>query len=581
MRKTTALCLSTILVASASAATFDVKGRSLNEKQAKNPGIVAIEKEKVSVQDNQNQLRTPKALAKSYTPDYVKKTSGAFNSNTNAYTLNGYSRSEDIYLDSINYLEQHDTPRSTYTGLNYTNTAAPYPSKSGSCSIVSKPDNESFFIDRYALFSTLALGITKKTTNGALYKKDCSLDDGKKACGAGINVYNVVADNAISFSGNNCNTSSVTRNYTYGIQHYYAKSVLQGVSPNASVSSVNEGNARVNGYYVRHPQNPYASSKHIGNTIATSTKNVSLYNEEAAELDDYIYHNRVIEFAPFAVNGQRTGAGISLNAISVTGVNDDYAMLLPNVTKPRFATATGADYAKPEIYIPAYYYNSEYDFTRAIKHDGNTTDFMAVSDGWGASTIAAGMAADLLSKYPFYKWHPEVVKALMLTAYDPASNYVLRVSTNDFYQYNYNMLNEGQILTYKHIPMFDEMMQNNVSRFWYGNNGDFFNSNEILSFTENVQQGKKYNLAIAWLVRGDYAMEQRHLSSNYIFSVYNNQTGALISTTMYPAANYLAAHRVIEMTVPQGVSKIRVDIKRKRNTGDRVILGYNIHKVTP
>lgn len=580
MRKTTALCLSTILATYASAATFDIKGRSLNEKQAKNPGIVSIEKDKAIVQNNQKQFHTSKALAKISAPDYVTKTSGAFNSNTNAYTLNGHSRPLYMYLDSINYLEQHDTPRNTYTGLNYTNSAAPYPSKSGNCTVVSKPDNESFYIDRYALFTTLALQPVKEISGGR-YKKDCSFSNVTNTCGAGINVYNVVADNAISFSGNNCNTSSVTRNYTYGIQHYYANSILKGVAPEVSTSSINEGNARVNGYYVKHPQNAYASNKHIGNTIATSTTNVTLYNEEAAELDDYIYHNRVIEFTPFAVNGQKTGAGISLNAISVAGINDDYAMLLPNVTRPRLANATGADYYKPEIYVPSYYYNSNYDYTRAIKHDGNTTDFMAVSDGWGASTIAAGMAADLLSKYPFYKWHPEVVKALMLTAYNPASNYVVRVNTNSIYQYNYSMLNQGQVLSYKHIPMFDEMMHNNVSRYWYGNNGDFFNSNEILSFTENVEQGQKYNLAIAWLVRGDYAMENRHLSSNYIFSVYNNQTGALISTTMYPAANFLAAHRVIEMTVPQGVSKIRVDIKRKRNTGDRVILGYNIHKVLP
>ena len=39
MKKTSTLCIASLLVASASAATFDAKGRSVKDNQLSNPGI--------------------------------------------------------------------------------------------------------------------------------------------------------------------------------------------------------------------------------------------------------------------------------------------------------------------------------------------------------------------------------------------------------------------------------------------------------------------------------------------------------------------------------------------------------------
>lgn len=141
------------------------------------------------------------------------------------------------------------------------------------------------------------------------------------------------------------------------------------------------------------------------------------------------------------------------------------------------------------------------------------------------------------------------------------------------------MLDEATVLSNKNVPLFDEMTRNNVSRYWYGNNGDFFNSNETYHFTETVEPGARYNIAIAWLVSGRYANENRHLSSNYQLRILNNNTGALIAETTSAAG--LATFRHQSITVPSGVTQLKIEIVRTRNTGDRVILGYNMHKVTP
>ena len=119
-----------------------------------------------------------------------------------------------------------------------------------------------------------------------------------------------------------------------------------------------------------------------------------------------------------------------------------------------------------------------------------------------------------------------------------------------------------------------QLLTNNVSRYWYGNNQDFF-VNEKMSFNETVEAGKMYNVAIAWLVRGDYALTERNASSNFTFKILN----ASNNQTIFTSQTNLATYRYGEFTVPEGVKKIKVEITRTRNKGDRIILGYNLHKV--
>ena len=99
-----------------------------------------------------------------------------------------------------------------------------------------------------------------------------------------------------------------------------------------------------------------------------------------------------------------------------------------------------------------------------------------------------------------------------------------------------------------------------------------------MSFTENVDRGGKYNIAIAWLVSGKYAWENKLLSSQYSFKIYNVATGKEIAQNTSTAIQRTIRYN--EIDIPSNTSKIRVEIERTRNTGDRVILGFNMHKVT-
>jgi hypothetical protein len=118
-------------------------------------------------------------------------------------------------------------------------------------------------------------------------------------------------------------------------------------------------------------------------------------------------------------------------------------------------------------------------------------------------------------------------------------------------------------------------MSKNVSRYWYGNNDDFF-KNETETFVASVEPGKKYAAAIAWLVRGDYALNESEVSSNYTLTIKDSKTGKILNTP----ENSVATYRFAELIIPAGVTQLKFEIKRIKNTGDRIILGFNLHKVS-
>ena len=76
------LLLASCFAASASAATYNAQGKIINNKDAKNPGIVKFEKDKATV--NQS-VSKPASLAKSYTPTWVKATKATYDQDTKKY----------------------------------------------------------------------------------------------------------------------------------------------------------------------------------------------------------------------------------------------------------------------------------------------------------------------------------------------------------------------------------------------------------------------------------------------------------------------------------------------------------------
>lgn len=581
---------------SANAATFNAQGKTINSNDAKNPGIVKFEKN-TAVKAKNNKTK-PAALAKvEMMTNVVQVTQyeGRFSTNDNSYSLkkNGWdigTSTKDDYLRYINTWEMEDAARAYGSNLGFTNSHNSndrYLGTTGNkCEIAQTSYNYNAF------FNHVYADILQRQ------KFNCS-GSNSSTCGNDINIYNVVPDRIeepVTFNGNSCtdpNWNEYTYfDYIYRIQHYNINQFFAAASPNATLYTVSEQHARGCGVYMTSgcfngaggfpwrffntvPQTQRAP--HIINIVSSSKKDVSLYNEEAAKIDDHIYATRAIEFAAYTEEGKVTGPGSSVNAISVSPVNaDGYFLKRDEANSVKFhPTATFASITKPDLYSMSYAYNSYNDFSRKVKHDNNKYDILGITDSWGASTTASAMAADLLSKYPFYKWHPEVVKALMKTANNRAK--LTKINYNNINDITSSNILNNSSTTGKHLTLFEEMTRNNVSRYWYGNNNGFF-FDEKMSFTENVDRGGKYNIAIAWLVSGEYAWKTKTLSSKYTFKILDDATGRKLAEGTPGSRQSTLIYE--EIDIPSNVSKIRIEIERTQNTGDRVILGFNMHKVT-
>ena len=87
---------------------------------------------------------------------------------------------------------------------------------------------------------------------------------------------------------------------------------------------------------------------------------------------------------------------------------------------------------------------------------------------------------------------------------------------------------------------------------------------------------------MAWLVRGDYAFNEYNLSTNFQLTVsYKLPSG---STKTYSSSDggvqRPATYRSLQsISIPSGVNSVTVTIERIRDTGDRLVLGYNMHKM--
>ena len=594
---------------SANAATFNAQGKTINSNDAKNPGIVKFEKNKaVAAKNNQNK---PAALAKTYTPVQVTATKGVYDQNTGKYELNNNTNiPEAQYLSTIDQLEKADNPRKNDRSGDYTDySMPPLPNKTGNTCYEKNNGIYEYYYYSYAEEKGIgfqggnipfAIGYESKNN---VYNYDWDkLDDSynkerckgigpyKNTCGQGIHIYSIAGDEPISLPYNGICIDSRQQNYKEGIKLYYANKFIRYYAPKAAIHYYKD---RTKYRYAQHPVKPYDNNMHIGNIISSVEQNQTAYNHEAAALDDYIYNNRVIEFASYTNKGGKTGAGLALNAISVAGVTGRYAFdenTIPatytvNPNNPNTKRLVGhvnledspknpllksgvnmSTYPKPEIYNVS---NGIYADDKIIAHDNNEFEYEAITDAWGASTVSATMTADLLERHPFYKWHPEVVKALWISASAERTD-------KDYPLTNiYNKNNRQYIGA---LATFDDLLFNNKSRYWYGNNTDFLNDNKI-TFTEDVEPGQMYNFAIAWLVRGDYAISEKNLSAKFKLTVsYMLPSGEPKEKTNRDEHPYTFEY-IKRITIPAGVNKVTVTIERTRNTGDRIILGYNMHKM--
>ncbi len=183
--------------------------------------------------------------------------------------------------------------------------------------------------------------------------------------------------------------------------------ILQTTAPQAKIYGFDQEN---------YPDNPlsYSTPIYIG-THSWSISADSVYTEEDKKMDNYIYENKIIEFVAAGntkgTTNYVTSPGKAVNAITVGAINPD------SYTYASYSGWKNSSLGnqKPEVVNFTHFYFPK-DKHFSITVDGKIQSYNGTFNGTSASTpYTAAMAGDVLSQHPFFKLHPEMFKALMMT----------------------------------------------------------------------------------------------------------------------------------------------------------------------
>ncbi len=297
-------------------------------------------------------------------------------------------------------------------------------------------------------------------------------------------------------------------------------------------SIVKAGSLFSNVYVTRQsPADPTATSPQmfvgLHNDKGTSTSN---YSEAARVLDNYIYQYRTVEIVAAgnsgATNGNLEAKAHAVNAITVGAIDFLDGNAITNYTSWNYSYSHPR---KPEIYNFSDFYMN--DKRRTYTKQNTTYTFQPFYDGTeAAAAYTTGMVSDLLSVNPFYRRHPEVVKAVLLASGDISidlQNYSHYPATNRVPTY------------YSVISDRNHTNQIHQSRYWVG---DF---NKIKTYNDSYvqQHGNDYrnqirfsvktsdfgtnsfSAAIAWLSSGDDVVKCGKIPQDFDLKVYASNDG--------------------------------------------------------
>jgi len=313
---------------------------------------------------------------------------------------------------------------------------------------------------------------------------------------------------------------------------------------------------------VNYPEHPdqYPTPIYIGSQSWTWGETEGKYDRGDADMDNYIYEYGVAEFVAAANDGRAAfvgSPGKAVNAITVGAVSPfDYKYMSYSSSKN---SLLGND--KPEV---ANFTN--FKFPRDRTYSVSSTDsYNGGFSGTSAATpYTAAMGALLLSQYPALKWHPEMLKAVMLVG-----------STGEIGNPDYDF--NGTKVFSAGIPMYDKMGSSDLyrARYWVGENKSNFDSNGNIQFDEyNIQKGKRYRVAISWLSSGEYVINNNQIPQD--IDLYITQNGRTVANSISTNNSF----ELVDFVAPNS-GKISVRIKRYRNssTTEKVKLGYSILQV--
>ncbi len=250
------------------------------------------------------------------------------------------------------------------------------------------------------------------------------------------------------------------------------------------------------------------------------------YSSNAKALDNFIYKYRTIEFAPagnYGIDGTSSQGNISMmgqaaNAITVGSV-EPINLQITNYTSTKNYNGGSV---KPEIYNLTNLTIGGYRRTYSQIATGREYVYYPFFYGTESSAaFTAGMVAYLLEVNPFYRWHPEVVKAMLLTSEGWAINP----------PYPSNSVMES-------VPSFTYLVFDDVgskpnfdydSRYWNGSieklktRTNANDQKEIWFVTKNLGSSTKpASAAISWLSSGNDISYIGRIPQDFDLTVYGS-----------------------------------------------------------
>lgn len=285
--------------------------------------------------------------------------------------------------------------------------------------------------------------------------------------------------------------------------------------------------------------------------------NDSLYRAIDASIDNYIYNQGLILFTAAGNQNSSTGTfhvsspGKAVNSITVGGI---YPFTNQYESFSRWKNSEIKN-QKPEVANYDYFY---FPGDPTFIDDNGDTYNGYVRGTSTATAYTAGIMADILQQHPFFKGHPEMAKALLITG---STKSIPNASSFD---------QDNNSKAAKWIPLYRDMGWNTRSRYWNGpNSGSFVN--DSITFTEsNIVSGKRYRIAISWLTPGAYISTNKKISQD--IDLYIKQNGNII-------AHSASARNPFEVVdfVATSSSDLTIIIERYANSGTgKVALGYNM-----
>lgn len=294
--------------------------------------------------------------------------------------------------------------------------------------------------------------------------------------------------------------------------------------------------------------------------IHSFTNNIidTQYTSVEQYLDNYIFTSNTIIFIASGNQNRSSGnfdiesPGKALNAITVGAVTP-----FTNYYEPysRWKNSEIKN-QKPEI---ANYANFYFPSATSFVDDFGYT-YNATQNGTSAATAySAGMAAAMLQQKPFYKKHPEAFKSLMI-AISSKQIHSARIFDAD----NFTVAATG-------LPIYPNFNSKVRSCYWNGSNSSFFNSNNQITFTETgIVAGKRYRIALAWLVSGNYVSMLKTIPQDIDLQVIQN--GNVIASSISSRNPFEVVDFIAESS-----SNLTIKIERYANSGvGDVRLGYTL-----